>query len=96
MVKRLLAGSSAGHRHAGAVEGDAVAQADVVEVAGGASTVSRLPKRAPARGFADGLPRSWTAAMRPTPVMIPVNIRLFSQSMAPSLAAGRANASAPR
>src|SRR6478736_1737542 len=25
------------------------------------------------------LPRSWTAAMRPTPVMIPVNICAFSQ-----------------
>src|SRR6185369_2879291 len=25
------------------------------------------------------LPRSWTAAMRPTPVMIPVNMAVFSQ-----------------
>src|ERR1700753_3676697 len=34
--------------------------------------LSRLP-------WEEELPRSWTAAMRPTPVMIPVNIGAFSQ-----------------
>src|ERR1700757_2827986 len=34
--------------------------------------LSRLP-------WDEELPRSWTAAMRPTPVMIPVNIPPFSQ-----------------
>jgi hypothetical protein len=40
----------------------------------GASMVRRLP-------WSKELPRSWTAAMRPTPVMIPVNISSFSQGL---------------
>jgi hypothetical protein len=41
--------------------------------------LSRLP-------WDEELPRSWTAAMRPTPVMIPVNIRGFSQNARPAFA----------
>src|SRR5574343_387638 len=37
------------------------------------------------------LPRSWTAAMRPTAVMIPVNIPLFSQGMGRPAAPGSEN-----
>jgi hypothetical protein len=36
--------------------------------------LSRLP-------WSKELPRAWRAAMRPTPVMMPVNIRVFSQGL---------------
>src|SRR3989338_67021 len=44
--------------------------------------VSRLP-------WSKELPRLWIATMRPTPVMIPVNMALFSQRLRPAM--GRAD-----
>ena len=43
MVKLAAPGIEGGDRHAGAVERDAVTQADVVEIAGGETMVRRLP-----------------------------------------------------
>ena len=31
--------------------------------------------------WVEELPRAWTATMRPTPVMIPVNMQVFSQGL---------------
>jgi hypothetical protein len=38
--------------------------------------------------WSEELPRLWMATMRPKPVMIPVNMRLFSQGKLPELGGG--------
>jgi hypothetical protein len=43
--------------------------------------VRRLP-------WSEELPRLWTATMRPKPVIIPVNIAIFSQTLRSGLKAG--------